>query len=156
MEQLTGSCCGEEGEVQIEDHTVEVTLHESHLACEVQEDELVTTGSDAESDAEGIYQDSYGSWEASQSASGKEKRRGGGSQKERANPRAIPAPEDDWKDFMKSFALRQQATLDLLASQQQKQNENSWQRKPFSKFEQGSEMKYVAIRLQIPSLKGGV
>uniref|UniRef100_A0ACB8EF52 Uncharacterized protein n=1 Tax=Sphaerodactylus townsendi TaxID=933632 RepID=A0ACB8EF52_9SAUR len=69
MEQLTGSCCGEEGEVQIEDHTVEVTLHESHLACEVQEDELVTTGSDAESDAEGIYQDSYGSWEASQSAS---------------------------------------------------------------------------------------
>uniref|UniRef100_A0ACB8EF75 Uncharacterized protein n=1 Tax=Sphaerodactylus townsendi TaxID=933632 RepID=A0ACB8EF75_9SAUR len=89
---------------------------------------------------EGIYQDSYGSWAASQSASGKEKRRGGGSQMERANPRVIPTPKDDWKDFMKSFVLRQQATLDLLASQQQKQNENSWQRKPFPKYEPGLEV----------------
>uniref|UniRef100_A0ACB8ELG7 Uncharacterized protein n=1 Tax=Sphaerodactylus townsendi TaxID=933632 RepID=A0ACB8ELG7_9SAUR len=70
MEKNTGTWYGEEGHVQIEDHTVEVTLHESHLAGAVQEDELVTAGSDAESDAEGIYQDSYGSWAASQSASG--------------------------------------------------------------------------------------
>uniref|UniRef100_A0ACB8FF32 Uncharacterized protein n=1 Tax=Sphaerodactylus townsendi TaxID=933632 RepID=A0ACB8FF32_9SAUR len=139
MEQVTGSCCGEEEDVQIEDHTVEVTLHESHLACEIQEDELVTTGSDAKSGTEWIYQDSYGSWAASRSASSKVKWRGKGFESEQQTPKAIPAPQDDWKDFMKSFALRQQVTLDLLASQQQKQNENSWQRKPFLKFEQGSE-----------------